>query len=157
MTDVNKNETPDGKLTKLGHAAFSGIGADILLGGENARMTVMHLAVAKGEGSPRHRSLDEDKVFHVASGSMVFLVGDEIFAAEAGDVVYVSRGIEHSFCATHGEATLVLVSTPSRHDRFFADMSALPVPHDPKEVQDVCQRHAQVITGGVVSAAEIDA
>ncbi|MGB3469290.1 MAG: cupin domain-containing protein [Erythrobacter sp.] len=155
MAATNIYEIPVGKLTQLGHADFSGIGADILLGGEKAPMTVMHLAVADGQGSPRHRSLEEDKVFHVASGSMVFLVGDEIFAAEAGDIIYVSRGIEHSFCATHGEATLLLVSTPSRHDRFFADMGALPVPHDPQEVQDVCERHAQVITGALVSAAEL--
>lgn len=155
MTTTNNNEFPVGKLTKLGHADFSGIGADVLLGGENAPMTVMHLAVTDGQGSPRHKSLEEDKVFHVASGSMVFLVGDKIFAAEAGDIIYVSRGLEHSFCATHGEATLVLFSTPSRHDRFFADMGALPVPHDPQEVQEVCERHAQVITGAVVSAAEL--
>lgn len=131
-------------------ASFSGITAEVMMGGGHAPFTVMRMIVAAGEGAPRHRSVTEDKVFHVTSGRLKFLCGDEIATVAAGEVVHVPRDTEHSFKAIGEDAIMLLVSNPARHDQFFKDMDALPTPHEQADVMAVCERHGQVITGAVV-------
>jgi len=46
---------------------------------------------------------------------------------------------------------MTLISTPARHDRFFEAMDALPVPHEPEQVQAVCERFGQAIVGPLVT------
>lgn len=145
-----------GKLVADGSATFSGIDATILMGGPDAVFTVMEMTVAPGEGSPRHISVDEDKVFLVRSGELAFLVGEDVFHAESGETVSVPRGLQHSFRAMRGPASMTLVATPARHDRFFRSMDALPLPHDGKDVQAVCREFGQIITGPVVEAGTSD-
>lgn len=144
---------PSGKLTAASVAVFSGIEARILLGGEQAPMTVMAMQVAPAQGAPAHISPAEDKLFHVASGALSFLIGEDRVRVSAGDHLFVARGMIHGFVAVGEEAAhLTLVSTPARHDRFFLAMSALPTPHDVAQVEEICRRFEQVIVGPVPSA-----
>lgn len=140
-----------GKLVAGKSAIFSGIHADILMGGESAPMTVMAMTVAPEQGAPDHISHGEDKIFQVMEGHLLFSVGKDKLEASAGERIFVGRGVAHSFSALYDEpAVMTLVSTPALHDRFFAAMDALPVPHDMSEVQAVCARFNQSIIGPVV-------
>lgn len=141
-----------GKLTAGKSATFSGIRADILMGGETAPMTVMAMTVAPDQGAPDHISHKEDKVFQIMEGHLIFSVGRDKVKASPGERIFVSRGVAHSFSALNGEeALMTLVSIPAKHDRFFAAMGALKVPHDMSEVQAVCDRFDQSIVGPVVT------
>jgi len=150
LTTTSRAELPNGKLLPRGKAAFSGIEAEILLGGEQAPMTVMLMTVAPGQGAPAHISKEEDKVFCITVGRLLFLADTRKFDASAGDRVFVGRGVTHGFSALVGPAQMTLVSTPARHDRFFQAMDALPTPHDLKDVQAVCERFGQAIVGPLV-------
>lgn len=152
MSDLeHRPASQNGKLTSQRSATFSGIRADILLGGEAAPMTVMEMTVEAEQGAPDHISHDEDKVFKINKGNFLFSVGVEKIEAAAGDCVFVGKGVAHSFVALGDEhSVMTLVSTPARHDRFFRAMDALALPHEMSKVQDVCKNFKQSIIGPVV-------
>ncbi|AXK41299.1 cupin domain-containing protein [Erythrobacter aureus] len=141
-----------GKLAATSRARFSGIDAKILLGGEKATSTVMAMSVAPGMGSPAHISHDESKIFHVTAGDLVFLVGEEKMNVTVGDTIHVPKGFVHSFVTVGSEdAAMLLVATPSGHDRFFTALADLEVPHDQDEVAQVCSTYNQTIVGPPVA------
>jgi mannose-6-phosphate isomerase-like protein (cupin superfamily) len=133
--------------TKQTH--FSGIAANILLG-DDAAMTVIDMTVEPDLGAPAHISSEEDKVFIITQGRFQFLLATESVFAEAGDRILVPKGCVHSFRADGGPAKLTLVSTPARHDRFFAAIDALPEPRTPEAVAAVCAQFAQRMCGPIV-------
>lgn len=149
--DPIHRQPANGILTSAGEARFSGIEADILLGGDSAPFTVMAMTVRPGLGAPAHNSFGEDKIFHVTEGALLFLVGDHRVRAEAGDHILVAKGVTHSFSAL-GDSTakMTLVSAPSKHERFFTALSNLSEPHDPAKVEAVCKAFDQRIVGPVV-------
>lgn len=149
---VESRPLVSGALPPVSKASFSGIDANILLGGDIAPFTVMDMTVAPGMGAPAHVSFHEEKVFHVAEGSFLFLVGEDRITVESGEHVYVAQGVPHGFSAL-GEtpARMTLVSTPAHHERFFQALSELTVPHDPQEVAAVCAAFDQALVGPVVT------
>jgi len=140
----------EGLLTATASAKFSGITAGILMGGEGAPFTVMEMAVEAGMGAPAHISFHEDKLFHVSEGQFLFLIGERRFEAQPGAHVFVGKGQVHGFSALGGPARMTLVSTPAHHHGFFRELAALPLPHDPREVEEVCRNFDQRIVGPVV-------
>jgi quercetin dioxygenase-like cupin family protein len=153
MNNNHPAEVKSGRCQVLSKAAFSGISADILVGGDNAPMTVMDLTVAPDSGAPAHISMTEDKVFLIKEGCFIFLVGEEKIKVHAGDRVFVRLGKIHSFSVLGQSCgSMTLVSTPGKHDQFFQAMSELAIPHAVEEVESVCSRFDQVVVGPVVSA-----
>ncbi|MBK5923706.1 hypothetical protein CCR90_07885 [Rhodovulum sulfidophilum] len=141
---------PGRLLSETASAEFSGITARILMGGDDAPFTVMELTVGSGMGAPAHISFHEDKIFHVSQGRFLFLIGETRIEAGPGAHVFVGKGQVHSFAAQDCAARMTLVSSPAHHDRFFLGLSALPVPHDPAQVEAVCRACDQRIVGPVV-------
>ena len=143
----------EGLLFEQDRVEFSGIRASILLGGDSP-FSVMELAVERRLGSPRHISEDEDKVFLVTSGRFVFAVGNRVLDVAATNIVYVPRGVEHSFASASARGEMVLVSSPAHRDQFFRAMAGLTEPHDSAEVIGVSQAYGQRITGPVVTIVD---
>lgn len=50
-----------------------------------------------GDSPPLHVHHDEDELFYLMEGEMVFKVGDDIITARAGDAVVAPRGRPHGF------------------------------------------------------------
>jgi len=133
-------------------AHFSGIHAQVKLGSGRSPFSVMKIRVERAQGAPAHISRSEDKCFVITRGSFLFLIGSERRRAGAGDLVFIAKGEVHSFCGLDEEPSeMVLISTPSHHHEFFIQMSSLNTPHDPGEVQAICKRLDQEITGPVVA------
>ena len=141
------------KLAATSRTCFSGIPADVLLGGADAPMTDMNLTVDPDLGAPAHVSFEEDKVFVLTQGRFQFLLGSTIVWAEAGDRVFVPKGAIHSFRAVGNVARMTLISSPARHDRFFHAIHALPEPRLPDDVAAVCATFAQQMRGPIVGTA----
>ncbi|VVE61065.1 cupin [Pandoraea anapnoica] len=111
-------------------------------------LTLMDMTVNPQGGAPMHRSLDEEKTFVMTHGRLRFTVGDTTRDVVAGDTVNVAKGDVHGFVNEQVMlARMLLVSTPARHDAFFRAMAALPVPHDPQAVREVCETFRQEIVG----------
>lgn len=92
--------------------------------------------VPPGGGPPPHIHHREDESFHLLEGTLTVHVGGDTLTASAGDVVYLPRGIAHSFRNTGtGTAKALVLITPAGLENYFAevfdpatDRSAAPPP-----------------------------
>lgn len=50
-----------------------------------------------------------DELYYIISGSGMVHIGDELESVEAGDVVYVERGLEHDFVDIEDEITALVI------------------------------------------------
>ncbi len=71
-----------------------------------------------------HERLEE--AFYVLAGEFEFRAGEEAFPATAGACMFVPPGVPHAF-ANRGAApaTLLLILSPPRHDRYFDELAEI--------------------------------
>jgi quercetin dioxygenase-like cupin family protein len=84
------------------------------------------LAVRGGE-PPFHTHQLEDQAFFVLEGEVDVHVGEETVAAGPGDLVWLPRGVRHSFAIRSETVRLLEMSTPGGLEDAFL---ALSVPDD---------------------------
>nr|WKF60240.1 hypothetical protein HUO10_004761 [Paraburkholderia busanensis] len=127
---------------------FAGMTVQLISGGDASPVSVMDMNIARLCGAPKHKSLDEEKIFTLVEGQLEFTLCDTTRVLNPGDRVTVARGDVHGFTNRLDQnARMFLVSTPARHDRFFRAMAALPVPHSPESVRALCATFRQEIVG----------
>jgi mannose-1-phosphate guanylyltransferase len=63
----------------------------------------------------------EDELYYIISGSGMVRVGEETYAVEDGDVVYIERGVEHDFFDIEDEITALIVFAGSRDSPVVRD------------------------------------
>lgn len=67
------------------------------------------IARIKGEDIPWHNHKDEDELFYIVEGSLLFEIeGQESFTMNEGDIFIVRRGIKHRVSSTE-ECKIMLV------------------------------------------------
>lgn len=128
--------------------SFANMTVQLISGAEASPFTIMDMSVGQNGGAPLHKSLDEDKLFTLIDGTLDFTLNQTTRLLQPGNSVKVARGDIHGFVnGMERPARLLLVSAPARHDAFFRAMAALPVPHAPEAVRDVCAKYRQEIVG----------
>lgn len=97
--------------------------------------TLFEGVVAPGGGEPIHYHEREDETFWVLAGQAAFLHGDTWSEAGPGCMVYIPRGVVHTFRNTGAAALHVLVlNTPGGlHEELFAALSQVAPPTTPEE------------------------
>ena len=95
----------------MGFAGIPAIpGADII--GE-VNDVYIKVAKIKGDEIPWHNHAEEDELFYIISGSLLFEVeGEEAFTMEAGDLYIVKRGDNHRV-SSEEECSILLVENKS--------------------------------------------
>ncbi|WP_424216524.1 cupin domain-containing protein (plasmid) [Streptomyces sp. BI20] len=82
----------------------------------------MRITLGEGaDGARPHHHDNSAEMFYVLDGTALLLSGDDVVAAERGDLVVVPPGTRHAFAAAPGErADLLVVITPGveRFDYF---------------------------------------
>jgi quercetin dioxygenase-like cupin family protein len=95
----------------------------------DGRLTALVTIAAPGEGPPLHTHTNEDECLVVLDGSMRFRLGDEIEEAPAGTLVFVPRGVVHTWQNDgNSPARMLVLFTPSGMERFFERFAALEAP-----------------------------
>jgi mannose-6-phosphate isomerase-like protein (cupin superfamily) len=75
-----------------------------------------------GLGPPPHRHREQDEMFYVLEGAYEFLLGDKKQTCEAGALIYVPRGVVHTFRnASNGISRLFDLHTPGGFEAFFEE------------------------------------
>ena len=71
------------------------------------------IAMIKGEDIPWHSHKDEDELFYIVEGNLLFdIEGQESFTMNEGDIFIVGRGINHRVSSTK-ECKIMLVENKS--------------------------------------------
>jgi quercetin dioxygenase-like cupin family protein len=87
-------------------------------------------SLAPGMVVPRHTHTREDETYHVVSGELEVIVGEEVFVLKEGDALMAPRGIPHQLRNSgNAENHYLLVFSPSGIENFFRAM-AVPAPND---------------------------
>jgi hypothetical protein len=97
----------------------------------------------------------EDELFYVLDGELWISCGDVEAVHGAGAVVWLPRGLPHTFQVRSETARVFQVSTPARFERFVATLGrpaqtpALPEPEeiDPARVAEVCREFGIEVLG----------
>lgn len=83
---------------------------------------LVETTIPRGHSAPLHVHRHEDEVLYILDGTVDFVCGDERFRAEQGAIVYLPRGVSHSFLGVSDEAARVLVlMLPAGLEEAFAD------------------------------------
>jgi mannose-6-phosphate isomerase-like protein (cupin superfamily) len=79
-----------------------------------------------------HERLEE--TFYVLAGEFEFRAGEQTFPASAGACMFVPPGMPHAF-ANRGTApaTLLLIMSPPRHDRYFDELAEILAAEGPPD------------------------
>lgn len=97
--------------------------------------------VPRGAEPPPHTHTCEDEAFYILEGEMSVRVGGQTTEAKPGDLVYLPRGIEHSFELKTPTARALFLITPAGLEEAFKQLSepaqGLTLPPPPEEPPDV--------------------
>jgi quercetin dioxygenase-like cupin family protein len=86
-------------------------------------LAVMEVTVRKGLEPPPHTHSREDETYYVLDGRWSFDVGGEPFAAEPGSLVFMPRGVPHSFSIDGDGARALVILTPGGLEDAFRELS----------------------------------
>lgn len=120
---AQRGETPNGQTLNI----FGDL-VTVLVSGSSTggKYTVMHGVTPPKGGPPLHVHLHESEVFHVISGSFVFMLdGDRVEASE-GSTVFIPAGVSHQYQNIGDQpGQLLLFIEPAGLDEFFVELDAL--------------------------------
>ena len=110
---------PHGMLTNLGLIVRA---AAVDTAG---RLTLMESAgQSPGDGPPMHVHENEDEAFYVIEGTYTWLRGEQRIEARAGDVIWLPRGIPHTFIVGPGGGRMLHLFIPGGIDECFVEQEA---------------------------------
>ena len=85
-----------------------------------------YLAPPKFAGPPLHWHKVTHEVFYVLAGIVTFRLGDEVFTGEADSMVYIPRGVLHTFSNQQDKpARFLMFVTPGGFDEYFKELAAM--------------------------------
>lgn len=87
---------------------------------------VDHDLPPKTLGAPLHTHSREDEYTYVLEGRIGFQIGEAVFEAEPGDVVFKPRGVPHAFWNASGRpAKMLEIISPGGFENYFREMSTV--------------------------------
>jgi len=75
----------------------------------------------RGSGTPLHMHHNEDETFYILEGQ-VTMFGDERIDLEAGDYVFVPRGVVHAYLVRSERARMLVTISPSGTEQLFVSL-----------------------------------
>jgi quercetin dioxygenase-like cupin family protein len=77
----------------------------------------------KGNAPPPHIHHREDETFYVLEGEITVSVGDRTFKATSGTMVFLPRGVVHSFAIKSERLRMLILATPAGLEGWFKQFS----------------------------------
>ena len=121
----------------------------------NGALTAMEFLAPRNFGAPLHRHEAEDELLYVLAGEVWFTCGAVEAVHGEGAVVWLPRGLPHTFQVRSETARVFIVSTPAGFERFVAtlgrpaDGPVLPEPEeiDADRIAEVCREFSIEVLG----------
>jgi quercetin dioxygenase-like cupin family protein len=76
----------------------------------------------RGAAAPLHVHEREDEQFLVLEGSVGFVIGDDRMILQAGQPVFLPRGVPHAYSVLSETARSIGSATPGGFEAFFAEL-----------------------------------
>ncbi|MBJ7906803.1 cupin domain-containing protein [Streptomyces sp. DSM 110735] len=82
---------------------------------------ITHFSAVAGERAPRHTHTLEDEIFIIEGGEVRLTVGDRAETIHDAGVLFLPRGIPHSYLVESETARFYVITTPGGFERFFSE------------------------------------
>lgn len=104
-------------------------------------------------GPPLHLHPEQDEVFIVDAGEYRFQCGEAQFTLNAGDSIFLPRGVAHTFRQLSPTGRLRFLYTPAgRMEDFFVALSRLAGPPAPEVADTLFAAHGMRVVGPPLDA-----
>lgn len=121
----------------------------VLAGGDLTAGSVMFgeaRVPGRTAGPGLHVHSREDEAAYIVAGVLTFVVGGRQFEGRPGDLVWLPRGVPHTFANLHDEPVWAFgVTTPAGLEKMFAEQSEyfaqLSGPPDPERIREIGARY----------------
>ena len=91
------------------------------------RFALIEAVSRKGNAPPPHIHHREDETFYVLEGEITVSVGDRTIKATPGTMVFLPRGVAHSFAIESEQLRMLILATPAGLEGWFKQFS-VPAP-----------------------------
>lgn len=99
-------------------------------------------------GPPLHIHHQQDEIFTVISGQYRFKAGDKQFDLNAGETIFLPRGIPHTWIQLTEQGKLIYFLQPAgKMEEFFIAMNNLKAPPTPELLDKIHADHDMKIVG----------
>jgi quercetin dioxygenase-like cupin family protein len=123
MTDSMRRQGLPGYLLRAGeHVVDAETGVKVSRASSGGTLTVIE-SHARG-GAPAHTHENEDEAMYVLDGSIAVECGDESWALEHGDFVFMPRGVRHAWDVVGDWARVLVIAAPGGLDEFLRELHA---------------------------------
>lgn len=113
-------------------------------------MTIVDSVSPPMSGPPLHVHDNEDEVFVILSGEIIYMLDGKKGHAGPGETLFIPRGVEHTF-QVPGDVPCrhLVILTPGGFEGFFAEMAKhnFAIPADMDAVVESAARHGCRFTG----------
>jgi quercetin dioxygenase-like cupin family protein len=76
----------------------------------------------RGGATPVHIHHNEDETFYILEGRVTMFSGDERIDLEAGDYLFVPRGVVHAYLVSSERARMLVTISPSGTEQLFVSL-----------------------------------
>jgi quercetin dioxygenase-like cupin family protein len=91
------------------------------------QFSLIEAVARKGNVPPPHIHHREDESFYLLEGEITVSVGDRTMRATPGTLVFLPRGVRHSFTIDSEQARILILATPAGLEKYFKEFS-VPAP-----------------------------
>jgi mannose-6-phosphate isomerase-like protein (cupin superfamily) len=123
-------------------------------------VSVLEHRALHGDSPPLHVHRNEDEIFHILEGEMLFRVADRDVHAQAGDTLLAPKGIPHTYRidSAGGARWLTIIrggdfeglvrsfARPAKRSG-LPDPSGPPTPEQAEALAEACSRHGIELVG----------
>jgi quercetin dioxygenase-like cupin family protein len=103
-----------------------------------AAYSLIEASLRPGDEPPPHVHTGEDEAYYILDGHFTFRCGETVTSADPGSLVFLPRGLPHSFTVDSESRALVIIS-PGGLDNAFRELSG-STPPPVEHVLDVMSR-----------------
>jgi quercetin dioxygenase-like cupin family protein len=104
-------------------------------------------------GPPLHVHTDQDEWFYVIEGNYRFQVGDDQYAMQAGDTIFLPKKVPHAFIQLSDHGKMIVSYLPAgKMEAFFAITDQWETPPTAKEMTEVFAEHGMQVVGPPLTA-----
>lgn len=113
-------------------------------------LSVVEHRVPTRDSPPMHIHTTEDEVFHLLEGEFTFHLGGQEMGRKAGDVVFVPRGVPHTYIVLSAGGARFTTTTP--HSDFELYIRALSRPAERMELPPIGEPTPEMMAAVEVAA-----
>jgi len=114
----------------------------------NSQLSVFDYTGKAKVGPALHLHFEQDEIFTIIEGSYRFVAGDQLYVLNAGDTIFLPRGIPHTWIQLTDHGRMIYFLQPAgKMEEFFQYMNNLKEMPSQSEIDRIHAEHQMKVVG----------